>query len=237
MIDANKWNKKLKKARADKSTSVFYDSDYWKEYWKERFGKESISVDESSTKSEALKKLGFVKRKFPHVKSVLAIGCAFGAFVYHSRKAGYNTHGIDVSEYAISIAPEEIREFLKVGNIIDLPYKENEFELVTCFDILEHLFIEEIFSAVDEVVRVASHGIFCKLPVSGYEGEVAIVDRSYESYDKSHVSVYPWDFWIRRFVESGKFELVNCSMYLNAKVPKEYYQNSIEGWIAFRRKK
>ena len=76
----------------------------------------------------------------------------------------------------------------------------------------------------------------CKMPLSGYEGETAIADHSFDSYDKSHISVYPWDFWVRTFIKSKKFELIGCMIFVNARVPEGHCQNSVEGWFVFRRK-
>lgn len=69
------------------------------------------------------------------------VGCGLGFFLEMCDKAGWSTYGIDISEYAI----EEIKKTRKtmaklvVCDIQDgIPFKE-EFNAITCFDVVEHL--------------------------------------------------------------------------------------------------
>jgi len=217
--------KKVKQSRREHSTACFYDELYWDKYWRERF---------SGGEEEAKKRMNFVKKFFPGVKKILDAGCGLGRVVAVGRSGDYkyDIYGVDISEAAIKRAPATVRKYLKVGNIMDLSYEDNSFELVTCFDIFEHLFIEEIFKAIKEVCRVAEKYVFVRFPTTGWKGERCIADYSYIDKDRSHVSVYPWDFWARQFEQIGKFEFQKANIYYD----KDYGGIAVETWLIFKRK-
>lgn len=72
---------------------------------------------------------------------VLDIGCAFGYFLKCCDEMEYQTYGVDVSDYAISRARKETMASLYVCDANKgLPFfQDNWFDLVTMFDIIEHL--------------------------------------------------------------------------------------------------
>ena len=74
-------------------------------------------------------------------KRVLDIGCAKGFHVLFFRKFGAEAYGVDVSKYAIERAPKSIRRYLFVTNCEQecLPFPDNYFDLVTMFEVIEHL--------------------------------------------------------------------------------------------------
>ena len=73
--------------------------------------------------------------------SVLDIGCAFGYFLRCCDEIGYTTWGVDISTYAITRAREETVAKLCVSDVNNgLPFfEDNSFDLVTMFDVIEHL--------------------------------------------------------------------------------------------------
>ena len=223
----------MRESRLCRTTSIFYDKEYWDKYWRERF---RVAYDENdeSVVQENLKKKAWIEWTLRiNTGRLLDVGCSFGFFVSFMRKSGWDALGVDVSEYALSLASEEVKPFLSQASITKIPFADDDFDLVTCWDIMEHLYIEEIVSSVKELTRVCRGAIVLKLPVWGFVGE-QIVDQSYFSLDKSHVSVYPWEFWARRFVESGKFKLLNCSLWLGD-VDAGGEGKCMEAWIWFRR--
>lgn len=76
---------------------------------------------------------------------LLDAGCAMGYFMELARDALFDTYGIDVSSYAIDIAKETFGDRVKLGQIenIDKLFNHSQkpikFDVVTMFDILEHL--------------------------------------------------------------------------------------------------
>ena len=54
-----------------------------------------------------------------HPKTVLDAGCAMGYLVAALRDRGVEAYGIDISEYAISRAREDIRPYCVVGSLTE----------------------------------------------------------------------------------------------------------------------
>jgi len=72
---------------------------------------------------------------------ILDIGCAFGYFLKCCDEMGYETYGVDISDYAITRARKETMASLHVFDANKgLPFfQDNWFDLVTMFDVIEHL--------------------------------------------------------------------------------------------------
>ncbi|GAI29747.1 unnamed protein product [marine sediment metagenome] len=68
---------------------------------------------------------------------LLDIGCAFGYIVKRLRDKGFDALGIDISEYALSQAPEDIKPYLKQGSVDNLPWPEKYFDMAVTFTILD----------------------------------------------------------------------------------------------------
>lgn len=218
---------KLQQSRKEKSTACFYDAEYWDDYWKKNF---SLDPNNQQSKDEALKRINYVKKTYPSIKRVLDVGCGLGFFVAMARKNDYDAIGVDLSEPALERAPKEIKKFLRLGSITELPFGDNSFGLVTCFDVFEHLYIEEILAGIKEVSRVADKYILVRSPITNWHGEQYITDFSYKDIDKSHVSVYPWDFWARQFAEAGEFILWKAELWYTPGA------DFTEAWINFKRR-
>ena len=75
--------------------------------------------------------------------TVCDFGCAKGYLVYALQLLGYDSYGVDISEYAISKAPKEVN-----GHVTCIePLAEFGFyDWIICKDILEHIPYEDIDS-------------------------------------------------------------------------------------------
>lgn len=102
---------------------------------------------------ELLKKSGFKNRNI----EIADIGCGGGKASFHLNqlynKANYNL--LDYNEKAIEIAKNINKDknfSFEVGNIYNLPYKEDSFDLTVCLVVVS--FIENAQKAIDELIRV-----------------------------------------------------------------------------------
>ncbi len=88
--------------------------------------------------------------------SVLDVGCGKGYLLYEFTQIvpGLRVAGIDISQYGVDNAKEEVRPFLKVGSSVDLPYPDHSFDLVVSLGVLHNLALEDVFRAVAEIERV-----------------------------------------------------------------------------------
>ena len=96
--------------------------------------------------------------------TILDAGCGEGFTLARLQKEGIGKHleGIDYSLNAINLGKKNYPSLLlKQGDIYQLPYKNNSFDLVVCSEVLEHLKYPE--RALEEVVRVSNK--YCLLSV------------------------------------------------------------------------
>jgi 2-polyprenyl-3-methyl-5-hydroxy-6-metoxy-1,4-benzoquinol methylase len=71
---------------------------------------------------------------------VLDVGCAAGFFLEVMRERGFDTWGVEVSAPIAEEAQRRLgRERIHVGTLDNAPYQEGEFDLVTFWDVVEHL--------------------------------------------------------------------------------------------------
>lgn len=67
------------------------------------------------------------------------IGCGLGAFLQSCDMVGWETFGLDISDYAIKDVREKTKAKLAVGDVQkEIPFV-GDFDSITCFDVIEHL--------------------------------------------------------------------------------------------------
>lgn len=98
----------------------------------------------------------------------LDVGCGLGFFLEAAREAGFDARGLDLSRQAAERSPE-LREFIDVGGLDQGGYLDAAFDVVTLFDVIEHVYDLHAFSA--ELARIARPG-----------GIVAIATPNYDSW-------------------------------------------------------
>ena len=94
--------------------------------------------------------------------SVLDVGCAKG-FMLHDFKAlmpKMTVAGIDVSEYAINNAIEDMKPYLKIASATALPFPDKSFDLVISINSIHNLAHEECKTALREITRVSRKHAF-----------------------------------------------------------------------------
>lgn len=98
-------------------------------------------------------------------QKILDAGCGEGFTLQslYELKIGKTLEGIDFSKEAIEIGKKQYPHLnIKTGDIYNLPYKDNSFDLVICTEVLEHL--ENPQNAINELKRVSSKYILFTVP-------------------------------------------------------------------------
>jgi len=93
---------------------------------------------------------------------ILEIGKGNGVFSDHIKKIGLQIITIDIDE---SLKPDY------VADVRSLPFKDNEFDAVVAYEILEHLSFEDFEKALSELRRVSKKYVIISLPYrsTGFE--------------------------------------------------------------------
>ena len=131
----------------------------------------------------------------------LDVGCGVGFVVQYLSSPTFNLNafGVDISDKAIDKAVERLASVpgsvqrLKVVNNQTLPFEDNYFQLITCFDVLEHLDVVDIESTWSEIQRVLHPaGIFYGSVSCRHSG---VTDRF---GDNLHRTVKSADWWLEK---------------------------------------
>ncbi|HXE72741.1 MAG TPA: class I SAM-dependent methyltransferase [Candidatus Nitrosotenuis sp.] len=87
---------------------------------------------------------------------VLDVGCGKAFLLYELTRVvpGLQVAGLDISEYALTTAPEPVRPFLTLGTATELPYGDQEFDLVLSINVVHNLYVYDAKKALEEIMRV-----------------------------------------------------------------------------------
>jgi 2-polyprenyl-3-methyl-5-hydroxy-6-metoxy-1,4-benzoquinol methylase len=103
--------------------------------------------------------IDWIKKYFDRSVRVLDLGCGFGYFLRLCDEQSWDTYGVDVSSFAIDMARTNTKARLYLHNIekLDEPiFAENAFDLITMFDVIEHLTLPN--GVLKECERILKHG-------------------------------------------------------------------------------
>ena len=119
-------------------------------------------------------------------QTVLDAGCAMGFLVEALRDRGVDAEGIDVSEYALSQAREDVKPFLHKASLAE-PLIRN-YDLVVTIEVLEHLAAPDADVAVANLCAKTDQVLFSSTP-EGYR-------------EPSHLNVRGPEYWAEIFARS-----------------------------------
>ena len=95
---------------------------------------------------------------------ILDIGCGKGFLLYDFTQVvpGVEVQGLDISEYALENAKEEVKERLSLGTAASLPFADDSFDLVVSITTLHNLYCHDLYIALKEIERVGrKHKYIC----------------------------------------------------------------------------
>lgn len=87
---------------------------------------------------------------------LLDIGCATGTFLSIAKKEDWECYGVEISDYAASIAREKVGVDIFNGSLRKASFPDGFFDVVTMWDTIEHL--SEPLEELSEVWRVLKPG-------------------------------------------------------------------------------
>lgn len=71
--------------------------------------------------------------------SLLDLGCSSGSFLESLPRDSWKLYGIEMSADCAETAEARTGAHVFVGDILDAPFAPESFDVITCFDVLEHL--------------------------------------------------------------------------------------------------
>jgi len=133
---------------------------------------------------------------------ILDVGCGKGYLLYEFTQVvpGLDVVGIDISEYGIANAKEEIQPCLKVAQATELPFDDNSFDFVFSLTTLHNLKVFDLSKALQEIVRVGK-GDAAYLLVESYRNESEKVNLLY--WQLTCESFYSPEEWLWVYKDNG----------------------------------
>ncbi len=147
-------------------------------------------------------------------KKMLDVGCGRGTFVTYARDSGIDAVGFDFSDWAVSDEGRYSRckkDWVRQHDATKMwPYEDKQFDLVTCLDLLEHIYEADLDFVIDEMYRVSKKYVFIQLaslpdPSKGIcfnKGDVIPVE--WEGCAVAgHVCIQSKQWWMKKLYRPG----------------------------------
>jgi SAM-dependent methyltransferase len=106
-----------------------YDADYYKTI---------ATAGETSAPKRWQKQRARISR-YKQKGTILDIGCSSGGFLGTMKREGWKLYGIEIAAIMAERARSRTGAEVFVGDALDAPFPPQSFDVVTCFDVLEHL--------------------------------------------------------------------------------------------------
>jgi len=159
------------------------------------YNKENFNSDYfSKIKSCPDNKKAFYYRDCFSPTNTLDVGCGIGNLVWGFLNSGVTAEGIDISKDAISQSPVEVKTHLRVGDIFNLDYPNNSFDLVNCSDILEHIPKENSGEAIQSLYRVTDRWLILN---------ICLWTEKNARLDPTHINLHSKRWWEKKINRLG----------------------------------
>jgi 2-polyprenyl-3-methyl-5-hydroxy-6-metoxy-1,4-benzoquinol methylase len=168
------------------------------------------------------KSLNFIE-KFSKPGKILDIGTAGGSFLYVAKKRGWEVYGIEPNKWLCNWGKENYGIDIKPGTIFDYKYPNDFFDVVTLWDVLEH--VPDPKKVLDECNRILRSG---GLLVVNYPDIDSLVARIMKKKWVFLLSVHLFYFTpdtISKILSKTEFKIVKI---------KKHFQTLSLGYILFR---
>jgi protein-L-isoaspartate(D-aspartate) O-methyltransferase len=140
---------------------------------------------------------------------ILDIGCGKGFLLYDFTKVvpGIEVYGIDVSDYAIANSKEEVRDRLRVGSAVSLPWADNAFDFVYSINTLHNLHNYDLDKALREMERVGKQNKY--LCVESYRNEIEKANLLYWQVTcEAFCTPEEWEWWFKQTGYTGDHSFI-----------------------------
>ena len=159
-----------------------FDENYFKRYYK------NYAAQNPKYKLCAL--INCIK-KYKSAGKLLDVGCALGAFLNVAKNQGYSAQGCDVADFTVKHCSAYFD--VKKCSITNLAYADSSFDVITVFDVIEH--IQETALAFEELRRVAKKDGLIVFAVPVYDGVAGRIVRVIDK-DPTHINKWSRFEWL-----------------------------------------
>ena len=133
--------------------------------------------------------------------SVLDVGCAKGFMIHDLAELipGITVKGIDISEYAIAHAIDDMKPHVQVACATKLPFLDKSFDITISINTVHNLEREECAMALQEIERVSSKGSY--ITVDAYRNLEE--KKRMDAWNLTAKTILSTDDWVQFFKDVG----------------------------------
>lgn len=133
--------------------------------------------------------------------SVLDVGCAKGFMLHDMAELipGITVKGVDISDYAIEHAIDDMKPHVSVASATRLPFADKSFDVVISINTVHNLVRDDCATALREIERVARKGAF--ITVDAYRDDEE--KRRMMAWNLTAQTIMHVDEWTAFFAEIG----------------------------------
>lgn len=142
-------------------------------------------------------------------QKVLDVGCGMAHLLYELTQEvpGLDVYGIDVSQYALEHAKEEVRDKVRYGKAQDILFGDSEFDLVISLATLHNLKVYDLKKAVQEIERVSKGKSY--IMVESFRNDREEVNMLYWQLTcASYYAVDEWEWLYQEWGYTGDYSFI-----------------------------
>lgn len=149
---------------------------------------------------EACKHLDAVTSIFPCAKSIYDAGAGNCMFARELKQRGYDVRGTEFARLPLEKFCRDLVDdsIIFHSSLVSIPFRDDSFDLVTSFEVLEHVPEPDVDKAVAELVRVSKGHIFATISLRR-----SVLDPPYPEDAHIHVTVRQRSWWDAKFRRFG----------------------------------
>ena len=134
--------------------------------------------------SKGVKFARYLTYQFKKGSKILCVGCGNGWEVVALLKAGFDAYGTEVHEIDVPILKNRIINAIAP----DLPFKDDEFDLMMCCEVLEHVPEDKTDDIINDCARVGKKSFF------------SIATKPDPPWN-THINLHKPQWWLDKFFE------------------------------------
>ncbi len=116
-----------------------YDAEYYQSEHSQSLGYDDYAADRANIERTCRRRLDLIARHSVAEGRLLDVGCAMGFFIKAAREQGWHAEGLEISPFCAETVRRELGIEVHHGTLSEADLPEASFDLVTMFDVIEHL--------------------------------------------------------------------------------------------------
>ncbi len=172
----------------ERVSAEHYDDDYFAADWREGGNRYDLETRRRvEDRNPAL-----IKDVFDPAR-VLDVGCGPGFLMLFLAELGVEVEGIDFSPASRELAPPEVRDRIRIGDVAEPNVPERSFDLVVCREVLEHLTVLQVRKTIEQLCRASSRFVY--VTTRFHPAPQSLLDFTTDlETDPTHVTLLAKDF-------------------------------------------